>query len=123
MLSFYFVREKLFHICICCAQSFDDLHKLWYVLYKERNLLLTAKQKYRRTQRPVSAFEEFRYKKVKRSMAGIKHVLAERKKIDKLVGVSSSIPKTPSTYPPREKKEKIGILVDNELNAIKTRKW
>lgn len=65
---------------------------MWYVLYKERNLLLTTKQKLRRTQRPVLAGDEFRYVKVKRSMAGIKHVLDERKKIDKILGVSSSIP-------------------------------
>lgn len=62
------------------------------MLYKERNLLLTTKQKFRRTQRPMSSDEEFRYLKVKRSMAGIKHVLNERKKIDKILGVSSSIP-------------------------------
>lgn len=62
------------------------------MLYKERNLLLTTKQKLRRTQRPVIASDEFRYVKVKRSMAGIKHVLDERKKIDKILGVSSSIP-------------------------------
>ena len=88
-------------------QSFDDLHKLWYVLYKERNLLLTTKQKLRRTQRPVIAAEEFRYTKVKRSMAGIKHVLEERKKIDKLLGVSSSIPKTPSTLLPKPKQDDV----------------
>ncbi len=85
MLSVYWLLDFLF-------QSFEDLHKLWYVLYKERNLLLTTKQKLRRTQRPVIAADEFRYVKVKRSMAGIKHVMDERKKIDKILGVSSSIP-------------------------------
>lgn len=75
------------------SQSFDDLHKLWFVLYKERNLLLTHKQKLRRTLRPVIAADEHRYVKVKRSMAAIKHVLDERRKIDKLLGISSAIPK------------------------------
>jgi large subunit ribosomal protein L47 len=62
-------------------KSFDDLHKLWFVLYKERNLLLTIKQTVRRNQRPISATDESRYIKVKRSMAAIKHVLGERQKI------------------------------------------
>jgi hypothetical protein len=66
-------------------QSFDDLHKLWYVLYKERNLLLTQKHKLRRTQRPVILSEEHRYSKVKKSMGGIKHVMKERKKIDAII--------------------------------------
>jgi len=68
------------------------LHKLWFVLYKERNLLLTAKQKLRRNQRPVTGAEEFRYIKVKRSMAGIKHVLKERKKIDQIFRSATSDP-------------------------------
>ena len=67
------------------VQSFDDLHKLWYVLYKERNLLLTTKEKSRTTGRPFSPMDEYRYSKVKRSMAAIKHVLDERKKIEKLI--------------------------------------
>jgi 2-oxoglutarate dehydrogenase complex dehydrogenase (E1) component-like enzyme len=62
------------------------------VLYKERNLLLSSKQKLRRTQRPTTSADEFRYSKVKRSMAGIKHVLNERKKVDKILGISSAIP-------------------------------
>lgn len=63
-------------------QSFDDLHRLWFILYKERNLILTEKQKLRRTVNPVSIIEENRYIKVKRSMAAIKHVLSERQKIN-----------------------------------------
>lgn len=62
-------------------QSFEDLHKLYYVLYKERNLLLTDKEMARKFQRPVSNRDEQRYLYVKRGMAGIKKVLAERKKI------------------------------------------
>lgn len=85
-----FVRVSYFAHAI--LQSFEDLHKLWFVLYKERNLLLTTKQKLKRTQRPVIASEEHRYDKVKRSMGAIKHVLNERRKIDKILGVSSSIP-------------------------------
>eukprot|EP01041_Mallomonas_annulata_P005332 gene5332-10661_t len=66
-------------------KSFDDLHKLWYVLYKERNLLLTAKEKARRSLRPISAAEEARYMKVKRSMGAMKLVLAERKRISQML--------------------------------------
>ena len=52
------------------------------MLYKERNLLLTAREKVRRSQRPLLPTEEFRYIKVKRSMAAIKFVLSERRKIE-----------------------------------------
>ena len=66
-------------------KSFDDLHKLWFVLYKERNLLLSEREKTRRNQRPVLKPEENSYTKVKRSMAGIKIVLNERKRIQGLI--------------------------------------
>lgn len=66
-------------------KSFDDLHKLWFVLYKERNLLLSEREKTRRNQRPVLKPEENRYTKVKRSMAGIKIVLNERKRIEGMI--------------------------------------
>eukprot|EP01040_Poterioochromonas_malhamensis_P010836 gene10836-11811_t len=62
-------------------KSFDDLHKLWYVLYKERNLLLTAKHKRNSNSVPEPAKDEQRYRNVKESMKNIKLVLAERKKI------------------------------------------
>jgi large subunit ribosomal protein L47 len=66
-------------------KSFDDLHKLWFVLYKERNLLLSERERLRRNQRPVSTKEEGRYTKVKRSMGAIKFVLKERSKIKKML--------------------------------------
>ena len=66
-------------------KSFDDLHKLWYVLYKERNLILTARQKLRRNQLPVTKLDENRYQKVKDSMAAIKMVLGERERISKII--------------------------------------
>ena len=61
------------------------MHRLWWILYKERNLLLSEKEKSRRLSRPVSPDDESRHFKVKRSMAAIKFVLDERKKIDLLL--------------------------------------
>jgi len=62
-------------------KGFSDLHKLWWVLYKERNLLLTEKEKFRRGGRPLTSENESRYIKVKRGMAAIKFVMCERRKI------------------------------------------
>jgi len=58
-------------------KSYEDLHKLWYVLYKERNMLLTEQQLSRRRQILFPQPERFR--KVQKSMGAIKHVLGERK--------------------------------------------
>eukprot|EP01039_Chlorochromonas_danica_P003392 gene3392-3717_t len=66
-------------------KSFDDLHKLWYVLYKERNVLLSSRLRVRRGLNPVAKEDEKRYIQVKRSMAAIKRVIDERKKIDKIL--------------------------------------
>ena len=60
-------------------KSFDDLHKLWYVLYKERNLLLSLRERSRGADRALARNEENRYRSVKKSMAGIKLVLKERR--------------------------------------------
>ena len=82
-------------------KSFDDLHKLWYVLYKERNLILSEKEKIRRSLRPVTRMEENRYVKVKKSMAAVKTTLAERKRIEALLlsqsNSTASIDKTASS--------------------------
>jgi len=65
-------------------KSFEDLHKLWYVLYKERNLLLSIREKYRMAERSASQSQLNRYANVKRSMAALKLVLAERRKLKQL---------------------------------------
>eukprot|EP00884_Botryococcus_braunii_P011634 jgi/Botrbrau1/20471/Bobra.145_2s0032.1 len=57
-------------------KSWDDLHKLWYVLLKERNMLYSEKELARhnreRFQNPT------RLVKVRKSMARIKRVMHER---------------------------------------------
>eukprot|EP00850_Spirogloea_muscicola_P022401 SM000291S10879 [mRNA] locus=s291:21398:22494:- [translate_table: standard] len=57
-------------------KSYDDLHRLWYVLLKEKNMLYTQRQMLRtdglRMPRPD------RIPKVKKSMCRIKQVLTER---------------------------------------------
>ena len=58
-------------------KSFDDLHKLWYVLYKERNVLLTEQARARRNTMRIKHPQ--RKAAVKLSMARIKQVLAERR--------------------------------------------
>lgn len=45
-------------------------------------MLLTLREKVRRAQRPYTKEEESRYLKVKRSMAGIKVVINERKDLE-----------------------------------------
>mmetsp|Transcript_17896 Transcript_17896/g.26161 ORF Transcript_17896/g.26161 Transcript_17896/m.26161 type:complete len:147 (-) Transcript_17896:157-597(-) len=59
-------------------KSFDDLHKLWFVLYKEKNMLYTESNIARRTS--VYMPQKEREHKVKKSMAAIKIVLGERKR-------------------------------------------
>lgn len=59
-------------------KSFDDLHKLWLVLYKEKNMLLT--EKYLSETNNVKFPQPHRWTKVKRSMKAIRVVLGERKR-------------------------------------------
>jgi len=59
-------------------KSYEDLHKLWYVLYTERNMLLTEQQLSRRRQ--LRFPQPQRIMKVQKSMQGIKQVLGERKR-------------------------------------------
>jgi hypothetical protein len=58
------------------AQSFEDLHKLWFVLVKERNVLHTEKHIMRQADRRFVA--PGRLKQVKLSMNRVKQVLGER---------------------------------------------
>lgn len=63
-------------------KSFDDLHRLWYVLLRERNVLLTEKEWCRSNGRHWLRGESNLYK-VKRSMARLKGVVGERNRVYK----------------------------------------
>ncbi|XWS48131.1 hypothetical protein CRYUN_Cryun13aG0046600 [Craigia yunnanensis] len=57
-------------------KSWDDLHKLWYVLLKEKNILMTQRQMLHAQNLQFPNPE--RIPKVRKSMCRIKHVLTER---------------------------------------------
>jgi len=59
-------------------KSYEDLHRLWYVLYKEKNMLLTEQQLSRRRQ--LIFPQPDRFKKVQKSIGAIRQVLGERKR-------------------------------------------
>ncbi|XP_062852584.1 39S ribosomal protein L47, mitochondrial isoform X2 [Trichomycterus rosablanca] len=58
------------------AKSNEDIHKLWYVLLKEKNMLLTVEQEAKRQSLSMSSPE--RMKKVDRSMRRLDIVVKER---------------------------------------------
>mmetsp|Transcript_54932 Transcript_54932/g.94730 ORF Transcript_54932/g.94730 Transcript_54932/m.94730 type:complete len:138 (+) Transcript_54932:3-416(+) len=67
-------------------KSFEDLHKLWVVLYIERNALMTYLTKSKRNKdKPKTNVANIRIRKVKDSMQGIKAVLGERRAAFKLM--------------------------------------
>ncbi|XP_020520434.1 39S ribosomal protein L47, mitochondrial isoform X2 [Amborella trichopoda] len=57
-------------------KSWDDLQKLWYVLLKEKNMLMTQRQMLHSQNHRFPNPE--RVPKVRKSMCRIKHVLTER---------------------------------------------
>ncbi|KAG0053330.1 54S ribosomal protein L4 mitochondrial [Gryganskiella cystojenkinii] len=92
------------------VKSFDDLHKLWYVLLKERNMLASQKEEARRFHISKQYFSnKGRQVKCQKSMARIKFVLNERRlawveavKLQRVAAVEESavntkISSTPST--------------------------
>jgi ribosomal protein L29 len=60
-------------------KSFDDLHTLWFVLLKEKNMLLSERERCRHNK--VRLARPDRLVKVRQSMARIMAVLDERKKV------------------------------------------
>lgn len=64
-------------------KSFDDLQKLWFVLVKERNILLSERQWCKTNRRHWENGQSNLYK-VKRSMARIQGVVAERARAYKM---------------------------------------
>lgn len=62
-------------------KSFDDLHKLWFVMLKERNRLQTERLYYK--QLGMQQPDHTRMFKVKKGMARIRLVLGERSRVHK----------------------------------------
>ncbi|KAM0751284.1 MRP-L47-domain-containing protein [Meredithblackwellia eburnea MCA 4105] len=62
-------------------KSFEDLHTLWYVLLRERNVLLTQREEARRLRLDLRGFTSHpeRLRMVQKSMARTKQVLSERR--------------------------------------------
>ncbi|NXU64416.1 RM47 protein, partial [Horornis vulcanius] len=58
------------------GKSSEDLHKLWYVLLKEKNMLLTLEQESKRQRKAMPSPE--RLEKVETSMKNIDLVVRER---------------------------------------------
>ncbi|KAF7202344.1 large ribosomal subunit protein uL29m [Nothobranchius furzeri] len=58
------------------TKNSEDLHKLWYVLLKERNMLLTLEQEARRQRLQMPSPERLR--KIERSMTRLETVVNER---------------------------------------------
>uniref|UniRef100_A0A673YZ15 Large ribosomal subunit protein uL29m n=1 Tax=Salmo trutta TaxID=8032 RepID=A0A673YZ15_SALTR len=58
------------------TKSNEDLHKLWYVLLKEKNILLTTEQESKRQRIQMPSSE--RLKKIERSMKRLDTVVKER---------------------------------------------
>ncbi|KAK4768273.1 hypothetical protein SAY87_003414 [Trapa incisa] len=70
------VYGRSWKACELRLKSWDDLHKLWYVLLKEKNMLMTQRQMLQAQNLRFSNPE--RLPKVRKSMCRIKQVLTER---------------------------------------------
>ncbi|KAG5019806.1 39S ribosomal protein L47, mitochondrial [Glycine soja] len=70
------VYGRSWKACELRLKSWDDLHKLWYVLLKEKNMLMTQRQMLNAQNLRFPNPE--RIPKVRKSMCRIKHVLTER---------------------------------------------
>ncbi|XP_034035788.1 39S ribosomal protein L47, mitochondrial [Thalassophryne amazonica] len=73
------------------AKSNEDLHKLWYVLLKEMNMLRTLEQESKRQRLPMPSPE--RIKKVQRSMTRMDIVVNERESALRLLQTGQENPR------------------------------
>lgn len=70
---------RAWHLDELRIKSNDDLHKLWYVLLREKNSIMSDSVFYRRL--TGNELNENRILAVEKSMAKLKQVLCERKKV------------------------------------------
>lgn len=62
-------------------KSFEEMHALWYILLRERNVLLTQREEARRIRLDLKGFSAAadKLRMVQKSMARVKQVLSERR--------------------------------------------
>ncbi|KAF5396975.1 Mitochondrial ribosomal protein L47 [Paragonimus heterotremus] len=72
-LEEFFDDPKLWELRL---KNNSDLHKLWYILLKERNMLMTMEEEHNRCLERMPNAE--RFEKVEESMENIMHVIEER---------------------------------------------
>ncbi|GAA5962726.1 hypothetical protein JCM21900_001179 [Sporobolomyces salmonicolor] len=62
-------------------KSFTELHQLWYVLLRERNVLLTQREEARRLRVDLTGFTAVpeKLRMVQKSMARVKQIISERR--------------------------------------------
>jgi len=67
-------------------KSFEDLHKLWYLCLKEKNILFSEREHLVRgdSQKPFASIAN-RLRKIKKTQRSLKFVLSERDKQEKLL--------------------------------------
>eukprot|EP01126_Amoeba_proteus_P039430 TRINITY_DN4156_c0_g1_i7.p1 TRINITY_DN4156_c0_g1~~TRINITY_DN4156_c0_g1_i7.p1 ORF type:complete len:161 (-),score=37.14 TRINITY_DN4156_c0_g1_i7:140-622(-) len=98
-------------------KSFSDLHKLWFVLLKEKNVLLTQKAERRSTKAPIAWMNPYRMKKVRLSMARIKVVLSERKRV-----FETAQEKVKKIYAERKREKELQMKEERLREEISKRK-
>ncbi|KAF0291082.1 39S ribosomal protein L47, mitochondrial [Amphibalanus amphitrite] len=92
-------------------KSNQDLHKLWYVLLKERNMLLTTEHYYEKMEKELFPSPE-RIDKVEESMKNLEQVVKERNKAYWQLEVSSA---EDGCRPVRRERNQFGVMVDRPL--------
>jgi len=92
-------------------KSNQDLHKLWYVLLKERNMLLTAEHFYEHIEKELFPSPE-RIDKVDDSMRHLEEVVQERNKAYWQLEVSAA---EDGCRPTRRERNEFGIMTDRPL--------
>ncbi|KAL3861235.1 hypothetical protein ACJMK2_007283 [Sinanodonta woodiana] len=85
-------------------KSNEDLHKLWYVLLKERNMLMTMEEEYKRKLRAFPSPE--RIFKVEESMENLQQVVKERNEAYNVLETG-----TTGEHHPRYVKNFLGLTV------------
>ncbi|XP_002153809.2 large ribosomal subunit protein uL29m isoform X1 [Hydra vulgaris] len=97
-------------------RSNSDLHKFWYVLLKEKNMLLTMRQEAKRLGIPVPG--PTRLDKVNKSMLAVKSVIKERNDAILQIEKERRFKFDPPPLPYKMPNKAVADKTNNEKDAI-----